>query len=232
MDGPPQEDLKRESRREDTGDNVPGEEEARTRAGECGARDVQRDTKASGPRSQHRSVGSWVFKGHTGMIPFHHNTDSSSTIAIFGIIGTLFGAFIGGCFGYFTAKLQLDKTRELDENRRLFDVRKESYERAFIQLTFAQSERNKGKVYPNNADQAMEVHRTIGSITLWASTELMSQLRRFFGFLASPIPTVESEKKKDSATGFDLIQKLIDQMRKDIGSGNVIRIPSVEERPE
>lgn len=142
------------------------------------------------------------------------------TLSLVGAGGALGGAAIGAIAAYFTTRVQLSKAKELDLDRRLFDARREAYERAVTVFSFTHNERMNNRRYPQHSTDSeaqWKAHEMMGPVMLWSKGELANKVREFSGYLAKPIPMNFDERLQDTKKGNKLWIETILLMRKEVG---------------
>ena len=158
---------------------------------------------------------------------------SSVNDGLYVLLGGILGAGIGALAAYFTTRLQLNKAKVLDLDRRLFDARRQAYETAVSVFSFTHNERLNGRTYPSHSTDSeaqWKTHNMMGPVMLWSQKELARQVNEFSAYLASPIPANPTEKSKDMLKGNQLWFKLIMAMREEVGMEDFLKT-SVAELP-
>jgi hypothetical protein len=146
-----------------------------------------------------------------------HSSDLYSVIwtGVFSITG----AVVGGLIGIIGTYLTLRSNHRITVEGRLFETRKITYEKTFATFTHAISERINGRVWPTSSTSTenREANNILASVSIFSTNDLVSEMSQFFKHLSSPIPTNPAEKQKDTIKGNIIWQKILNQMKKDLG---------------
>lgn len=158
----------------------------------------------------------------------------SGNDGLYVLLSGALGAIIGAIAAYFTTRLQLNNTKNLDLDRRLFEARRKAYENAVSVFSFTHNERLNNRHYPDHSTDSeaqWKTHDMMGPVMLWSNKELAQQVNEFAAYLNSPIPTDPKEKDKDMIRGNSLWYKLIMAMRAEVGMEDFLKT-SVAELPK
>ena len=148
----------------------------------------------------------------------NHDFKVAMLVGAFSLIASLIGALSGLCVVWIQSKF----TREFDSDRRNFDARKEAYQRSIAVFTYALGERIIGNKHPNSKEEKQELIDSMSMTILFSDKELIKEIEKFASYIITPIPSHEEEKKKDDTYGTDILQKIINEMRKEIGHGEYL----------
>lgn len=135
---------------------------------------------------------------------------------------TLGGAFLAFLAGLLSGWIQFKSNKELNTDQRLFDARRQAYERAISVFTFAQHKRRNGQIYPPspNSPESQELNNILGVLHLYNPKTMSPSLVELFRYMASPIPPANSiQFKENMEYGVQIIQEILTEMRESLGTG-------------
>lgn len=145
------------------------------------------------------------------------------------LIVTLVSSLIAATAAYYTTNLQLNKAKELDFNKRLFDARRAAYEKVISVFSFSHNERINNRRYPRSStdvEAQWKTHEAMGPVILWSGKDLIQGVQLFVGYLNSPLPLLPTEESmRQENNGNIMFRQIIELMRKEVGVGMFADLP-------
>ncbi len=147
---------------------------------------------------------------------------------------TLLATLIGGCLGwaasYYTAKeqaredtermkFQISNEKEMAQDARMFDSRKESYTKLLEMTTKRSVFRRRHQPMLQSEEDGMEFNALMAEVTLLSSDDMVDEIQKLLSLFAKPIPVEEKALEEDLLNIGSETQKTIVKMRKELKTG-------------
>ena len=132
------------------------------------------------------------------------------------IIAPIILALISGTLGYYL-RYRIDKTKEI--NSKVTDERREHYQK-FVNIVVDILKSSSQKTKLNNNKVMDDLHNFYKKYLVYASPKVITAFGNYFQFLYHENQDEELDGKIKTKTHFQLLAKIVMQMREDLGLSN------------